>query len=146
MKTTVLICAAILACAPAGVSATTPSPENRTAIIALIEAEAEAQDVPAALAVAVARVESGLNPAARGAGPIGLMQIMPATARSVGYSGHDHGLLDARVNARYGIRYLKKALESCDGDQRCAASRYKSGLRNVRHKSYERKIELAGGF
>jgi soluble lytic murein transglycosylase-like protein len=146
MKTTDLICAAALACAPASVSAKTPFPENRPAVIALIATEAAAQDVPAALAIAVARVESGLNPAARGAGPLGLMQMMPATARSVGYSGHDHGLLDARVNVRYGIRYLKKALESCNGDRRCAASRYKSGMRDVRFKAYERKVELAGGF
>lgn len=146
MKTTVLICAAFVACAPAGVSASSPPSDPKSRIVAMLHEEAAAQDVPAALVVAIATVESGLNPAARGAGTLGLMQIMPATARSVGYAGTEAGLFDARTNARYGVRYLKLALDSCKGEVRCAASRYKNGLRNSRHAGYEKKVELAGGF
>src|ERR1700754_1833006 len=54
----------------------------------LIAKYAKEYDVPVELAHAVVRVESNFNPNARGrAGEIGLMQIKPATARMMGYSG-----------------------------------------------------------
>ncbi len=162
MKTTALICAAFLAGAPAGVFAQSPPPRpasfpaasesspaprpTKSDIAALIEREALDQDVPPALAVAIAQVESGLNPNAKGIGTLGLMQIQMPTARSVGYGGSEAGLYDARTNARYGIRYLKRALDLCDGDARCAAGKYKTGLRSGRNAGYEKKIALAGGF
>jgi len=62
------------------------------------------------LAQAVIRIESNFRVNARGAaGEIGLMQIKPATARMMGYSGSVKGLYDPETNIRYGMKYLAMA-------------------------------------
>ncbi len=81
--------------------------------------------VPVRLALGVAAVESGFSPRARsGAGALGLMQIMPATARGLGCRG---SLLSAAVNADCGARYLARLLRRCGGDLRRAAALYTVG-------------------
>lgn len=66
--------------------------------------------VPADLAHAVVTVESNYYPKARGKdGEIGLMQIMPATARGMGYRGPMDGLYHPETNIKWGMRYLAKA-------------------------------------
>jgi len=68
-----------------------PSPNGGHALSyyrALIAKEAGQQGLAPAIAEAVMAVESGFNPdAVGGAGEIGLMQIMPSTARMLGFSG-----------------------------------------------------------
>lgn len=50
-----------------------------------VNAAAEAAGVPPTIAHAVVRVESGYNPRARSsAGAIGIMQVLPRTARAMG--------------------------------------------------------------
>lgn len=57
---------------------------------ALFERAAARYDVPASLLTAVAKAESGFDPrAVSPAGAIGLMQIMPATARGLGVDPRD---------------------------------------------------------
>jgi len=86
---------------------------------ALINKYAAEYDVPVALAQAVVRVESNFNPKARGsAGEIGLMQIKPATARMMGYSGTRKGLFDPETNIKYGMKYLAAA-HQLGGGQTC---------------------------
>ncbi|KPH08919.1 UNVERIFIED_ORG: soluble lytic murein transglycosylase-like protein [Rhizobium aethiopicum] len=86
---------------------------------ALINKYAAEYDVPVALAQAVVRVESNFNPKARGsAGEIGLMQIKPATARMMGYSGTKKGLFDPETNIKYGMKYLAAA-HQLGGGQTC---------------------------
>ena len=71
---------------------------------------AAANGVPVSLAMAVVGVESNYRPNARGrAGEIGLMQIKPATARMMGYSGSAKGLYDPETNIKYGMKYLGMA-------------------------------------
>lgn len=66
--------------------------------------------VPASLAHAVIRVESNYRVNALGsAGEIGLMQIKPATARMLGYSGSSKGLYNPETNIKFGIKYLSMA-------------------------------------
>ncbi|MCV3241083.1 transglycosylase SLT domain-containing protein [Mesorhizobium sp. ZC-5] len=66
--------------------------------------------VPASLAHAVIRVESNYRVNALGsAGEIGLMQIKPATARMMGYSGSSKGLYNPETNIKFGIKYLSMA-------------------------------------
>jgi len=66
--------------------------------------------VPRALALAVVAVESNYKPNSRGrAGEVGLMQIKPATAKLMGYSGSITGLFDPETNIKYGMKYLAKA-------------------------------------
>lgn len=86
---------------------------------ALINKYAAEYDVPVALAQAVVRVESNFNPNARGsAGEVGLMQIKPATARMMGYSGTKKGLFDPETNIKYGMKYLAAA-HQLGGGQTC---------------------------
>lgn len=94
----------------------------------LVAAEARAQGVPVDLALAVARVESTYNCKAHNAGSIGLMQIKFPTAKSVGYKGNAKGLYDCATNAKYGVAYLKLALERANGNYCHAATLYNRGV------------------
>jgi soluble lytic murein transglycosylase-like protein len=65
-----------------------------TAVQALVEKHAEANDVPPALAQALVQVESSNNPKATGHnGEIGLLQIKPRTARAMGLQRFGQGPL-----------------------------------------------------
>ncbi len=76
----------------------------------MIAKHARAAGVPVRLALAVVEVESGFRPNARGrAGEIGMMQIMPRTARFIGYKGRLKNLYNPNTNLRYGMKYLAKA-------------------------------------
>ncbi len=95
---------------------------------ALIIKYAKQYSVPAELAQAVVRVESNFNPNARGsAGEIGLMQIKPATARMMGYSGTSKGLFDPETNIRFGMKYLAAAHELGGGETCDTILKYNAG-------------------
>ena len=93
----------------------------------LIEAAAEENDVPVALVQRVVIRESTHRPAARNGPYYGLMQILPATARSMGFRGQPSDLLDAQTNLRYATRYLRGAWMVSDGDMDTAVSWYARG-------------------
>ncbi len=77
---------------------------------AIIARYAAAEGVPVSLAKAVIKIESNYRPNIVGsAGEIGLMQIKPATARMMGYSGSTKGLFDPDTNIKYGMKYLAMA-------------------------------------
>lgn len=89
---------------------------------------AAAYGVPTSLADAVVRVESSYRAGARGAaGEVGLMQIKPATARMMGYSGSVKGLYDPDTNVKYGMKYLAKAHQLGDGSTCGTILRYNAG-------------------
>ncbi len=95
---------------------------------ALIAKYAAAEGVPVALAHAVIRVESNYRTNARGrAGEIGLMQIKPATARGMGFSGSAKALYDPATNLRWGMKYLGRAHELGRGDTCGTILRYNAG-------------------
>lgn len=76
----------------------------------IISKYAKQNGVEVALATAVIRIESNFNPRTRGShGEIGLMQVKPATARMMGYSGSTKGLFDPETNIRIGMKYLALA-------------------------------------
>lgn len=96
--------------APAAAAATAAATSGRGRIDGIIAKYANAYGVPVKLAHAIVRVESNYRINARGkAGEIGLMQIKPATAKLMGYSGSAKGLYDPDTNIRYGMRYLGMA-------------------------------------
>ena len=77
---------------------------------AIVKRYAMLNGVPISLAHAVVAIESNYKPHSRGkAGEVGLMQIKPATARLMGYSGSIAGLFDPETNIKYGMKYLAKA-------------------------------------
>lgn len=94
----------------------------------LISKYAAQYGVPVSLAQAVVKIESNFNPKARGsAGEVGLMQIKPATARSMGYSGSTKGLYDPETNIRFGMKYLAAAHQLGGGETCGTILRYNAG-------------------
>ncbi|NLR96548.1 lytic transglycosylase domain-containing protein [Rhizobium sp. P38BS-XIX] len=85
----------------------------------LITKYAKENGVAVELATAVIRIESNFNAKTRGsAGEIGLMQIKPATARLMGYTGRAKGLYDPETNIKFGMKYLAMA-QNLGGGQTC---------------------------
>ncbi len=99
------------------------------AIDRMIAEAADANNIPRDLAFGVVHVESTYNPRARGRGVYGLSQIMPSTARSLGFSGSAEDLLEPAINLRYGMRYLAGAWEKGGRDVCRASMKYKGGHR-----------------
>jgi soluble lytic murein transglycosylase-like protein len=94
----------------------------------IVSRYAAAYGIPASLAHAVITVESNYRVNARGsAGEIGLMQIKPATARGMGYSGSAKGLFNPETNIQYGMKYLAKAHQLAGGDTCGTILRYNAG-------------------
>lgn len=76
----------------------------------LIAKHARENGVPVKLAHAIIEVESRYKPKARGAsGEIGLMQILPRTARGIGYKGSMSALYNPDTNLQWGMKYLGEA-------------------------------------
>jgi len=83
------------------------------------------------LAAALIRQESGFNERARSpAGAMGLMQLMPATARKLERVSRGE-LFDPRTNIRLGVKYLSKLLERFGGDAELALAGYNAGPERV---------------
>lgn len=93
----------------------------------LINKYADVHGIPVTLLHRVIIRESTHNPAARNGPYYGLMQILPQTARTMGYRGSPEGLLDAETNLIYAGRYLRGAWLVSDGDEATAVSWYARG-------------------
>ncbi len=80
--------------------------------------------------LAIARQESSFNPKAKSpCGAVGLMQLMPRTAKSMGAGK----LTDPQVNLELGQRYVRHLLddETIKGNLLFLAASYNSGPGNV---------------
>lgn len=84
---------------------------GNAAIRSKVAAHARAAGVPVAVALSVVQQESGFRPhVTGGAGEIGLMQLKCQTARGIGFKGSCKALYNPDTNLRYGMRYLRRAL------------------------------------
>ncbi len=89
--------------------------------------------VPTELALAIARRESEFDPGVRsGAGAVGLMQVMPGTAREVaGWLNVEYDrnrlLEDPVYNARLGVTYLSELRSILGGNFALVAAGYNAG-------------------
>jgi len=103
---------------------------SRSALLNPIINRAAAQyQVDPALVRAIIFAESGYNPAAvskRGA--IGLMQLMPGTAKAMGVED----CFDPEHNIYGGVKYFKKLFNQFNGDVKLALAAYNAGSRKVR--------------
>lgn len=114
------------AAAPA--SAATDAAPAVTDLTRRIAEVATRHGVPVRLALAVARVESGMRCVARGrAGELGPLQIKPATARGLGYTGPVSALNSCGAGLEWGMRHLAAAYRRC-GTHAGAAALHNRGL------------------
>ena len=93
----------------------------------LINRYADEYEVPRSLVHRVIQRESDYNPGARNGPYYGLMQILPQTARGMGFDGKPTDLLDAETNLKYAVKYLRGAWLCADGSQDAAVKWYASG-------------------
>jgi soluble lytic murein transglycosylase-like protein len=99
------------------------TPEMR----ALVTKYAQVHDIPESLLHRVIQRESGYNPAARNGPYYGLMQILPQTARTMGYQGPPEGLLNPETNLQYAGKYLRGAWLVSGGNEDEAVRWYAAG-------------------
>jgi soluble lytic murein transglycosylase len=98
-----------------------------------IEKQANHQNINPAWAFAVIRQESAFTSDARSsAGALGLMQLMPRTARQVARSlrikrPNRRDLLKSNINIKLGVRYLRKLQERFNGNPVLATAAYNAG-------------------
>ncbi|TVS04000.1 MAG: lytic transglycosylase domain-containing protein [Rhodobacteraceae bacterium] len=160
-----LLCLGLLACTQPALEvkrAAAPSvalyPGETPEMRLLVQRYAAKHDIPEKLLHRVIQRESDYRPHARNGPYWGLMQILPQTARQMGFRGSPEDLLDAETNLTYAGRYLRGAWLLSDGDINRAVMWYargyyyeardrcmlvKTGLRNreVRRDCPQREIK-----
>lgn len=117
------------ASAPKAASAPPAAPLTRREQLALlVSAAAATHGLPEELLTAVIEVESNFNASAVSpAGAVGLMQLMPRTARYLGVENAH----DPASNIDGGARYLKKLLGRFDNNLHLALAAYNAGPTTV---------------
>lgn len=102
-------------------------PNETPQLRASINRWADHYDVPRSLVHRLAIRESTHNPKARNGPYYGLLQILPQTARTMGFRGQPNDLLDADTNLEFAVKYLRGAWLLSDGDEATAIKWYARG-------------------
>lgn len=136
--------------------------EGQKRIADMVREQAQAQGVPVDLALSMAFAENGFRQfdqkgkvIASPAGALGIMQVMPRTAKEYGFSPKD--LADPEKNIQAGVSVLKDFLGRSGGDAMMAAGMYNAGPNHPFFKTgkgdlpqetqnYIAKINGFGGF
>lgn len=99
-------------------------PVNRPKFAAIVDKKAKKYKVLPELLHAVIEAESAYDPnAVSHAGAVGLMQLMPATAKRFGVTDRT----DPEQNVDAGANYLRKLLNMFDNDVKLAIASYNAG-------------------
>ena len=102
----------------------------------LVQTNAKLHGVEAAWTFAIIRQESAFTEDAKShAGAMGLMQLMPATAKQVAHNlqvrFHRNDLLDASTNVMLGVSFLRRMLDQFKGNKVLATAAYNAGGHRV---------------
>jgi soluble lytic murein transglycosylase-like protein len=98
--------------------------EKRNALKPTIQSVSKANAIAPSLVEAVIRAESGYNPQAKSSvGALGLMQLMPATAKELGVENP----LEVKQNIEGGTKYLSQLMKKYDGNKALAVAAYNAG-------------------
>jgi len=132
---TLALCCMVLAVASCGTRESEPAappepplyPNETPEIRALINEYADFYEVPRSLVHRVVQRESDYRPRARNGPYWGMMQILPATARGMGFRGEPSDLLDAETNLKWAVKYLRGAWLVSDGSEPTAVQWYARG-------------------
>lgn len=96
----------------------------KTEIEGFIKKYSKENNIDENLVKAVVKAESGFNSKAKSpVGALGLMQLMPSTAKGLGVNNP----LDAEQNIAGGTKYLKNLLKNFDGKVDLALAAYNAG-------------------
>lgn len=99
---------------------------------ALLEQAAQQAGLPSSLLRAIVKAESGYRVRAQSErGALGLMQLMPQTARAYGVFS-DEALLNPHINLQVGARHLRELLTRYPGRLDLALAAYNAGPEAVR--------------
>jgi len=109
---------------------------DKMVYLSTVRAMAATYKLPPATVLAVMLVESSFNPRARSAaGAVGLMQVMPVTAREIGavlgFRPGDIDLEEPETNIRFGCYYLAELEKQCGSLDR-ALQAYNGGPATLR--------------
>lgn len=104
---------------------------SKVDIITMLTATAKREGIPAKHLIGICGAETRWEPKATGdkrerIRSHGLCQIQTRTARWMGYKGNARGLYNAKTNAKYSAKYLRKCFERL-GDWNLAYACYNRG-------------------
>ena len=95
-----------------------------------IRTQSVAMGVDPAIMLSIAKTESGFRQEARGGGAVGVFQILPSTARTMGFNPYN---LDENIKA--GITYYKN-MYNMFGSMELAVAAYNTGPMAVKYANY----------
>ncbi|WP_392486249.1 lytic transglycosylase domain-containing protein [Haloimpatiens sp. FM7315] len=109
------------------------------AIDKAIKAASKKYGVEESFIRAIIKQESGFNPSVKSsAGAMGLMQLMPGTARSLGVNNP----YDIEDNVEGGTKYLKGLLEAFGNQKEMALAAYNAGPNGVKRRNVKSPSEI----